>query len=328
MKNAGILRVASLGSAMAGLFLLSGVVFAQDPGTVSIGDFDVGSLKSYSDDDLGRFVKLLDETPTIPAESVPRYAAGFFSLQRPEFPPFPANIYNVPCWNIGNGKYLLSDLDVSYDTPTQNRMQMLGLGPPGPGDDWTNGVGDGGGAITSGIVSWGTNDLYLEIKGLSPNQTNSYLVIHPPWNETNGVWDVFGTTNLAFAVGGLNLTNWAWVLRSGLWQTNVSVINFSISGQSYFRLGTMLDSDGDGLTDAYERLVSHTSPTNTDTDGDGISDYLEVLLGLNPTVSDIAQPSSRLNYNYDAGGRLHQITGVKVGTIDLDNEGNVLSVSQ
>ena len=49
-------------------------------------------------------------------------------------------------------------------------------------------------------------------------------------------------------------------------------------------LGTPLDSDGDGLTDAFERLVSKTDPHNADTDGDGISDSDEWLNDTNPLI--------------------------------------------
>src|SRR6185503_16096125 len=42
--------------------------------------------------------------------------------------------------------------------------------------------------------------------------------------------------------------------------------------QSYYVLGTRDDSDFDGLPDAYEGLVSHSSPLLADTDGDGIPD--------------------------------------------------------
>jgi len=167
------------------------------------------------------------------------------------------------------------------DLPTTGGFSMDGSSPPFPGDG-TNGSGGGVGFSGLGGPIFGTNDLNLNIVGLSSAHDLSYLVIYPPWNETNGVWDMFGTTNLAFSVGGLNLTNWVWVLRTGIWQTNVTATNFSITDQSYFRLGTMLDSDGDGLTDAYERLVSHTDPNNSDSDGDGISDGYEYLYGSPP----------------------------------------------
>lgn len=42
----------------------------------------------------------------------------------------------------------------------------------------------------------------------------------------------------------------------------------------FFRLGTHHDTDGDGLPDAYERLVAGTDPASPDTDGDGIPDGL------------------------------------------------------
>jgi hypothetical protein len=53
-------------------------------------------------------------------------------------------------------------------------------------------------------------------------------------------------------------------------------------------LGTPLDSDGDGLTDAYELLVSKTDPHNYSTDGTGMSDGWEILyfghIGVDPNA--------------------------------------------
>ena len=40
----------------------------------------------------------------------------------------------------------------------------------------------------------------------------------------------------------------------------------------FLRLGTRLDTDGDGLSDAYETLAFGTDPDNPDTDGDGVPD--------------------------------------------------------
>ena len=44
----------------------------------------------------------------------------------------------------------------------------------------------------------------------------------------------------------------------------------------------LADSDGDGLSDAYELNTSHTNPLVTDTDGDGVNDGDEVAAGTNP----------------------------------------------
>ena len=92
------------------------------------------------------------------------------------------------------------------------------------------------------------------------------LIIHPPWNETIGVWDLFATTNLNAYASGLNGTNWVWELRTDAWQTNLTIANFSITDQCYFRLGTMLDSDGDGLprpTNNWPTTPTRTIPIRT-----------------------------------------------------------------
>ena len=54
----------------------------------------------------------------------------------------------------------------------------------------------------------------------------------------------------------------------------------SFSRMAFFRFGLDFDSDGDGLTDAYESFVSFTDPSNPDTDGDGLSDSEELSAGV------------------------------------------------
>jgi hypothetical protein len=136
--------------------------------------------------------------------------------------------------------------------------------------------------------------------------------------ETGFNYDVFATGALAYPI-----TNavWAWMGQG----TNCGIYSLSISNpNACLILGTPRDSDGDGLTDAYELLVSHTNPTNAYSNLDG----WEILLGLNPQTSNLTQPSTRANYGYTPADWLNGVSGSKSGTINPDNEGNVLSVSQ
>jgi hypothetical protein len=136
-------------------------------------------------------------------------------------------------------------------------------------------------------------------------------------------YDVFANSALG---SGTNSTAWAW-MGQGYHCSTYMLTNFP-NGGAFIVLGTPQDSDADGLTDAYELLASHTNPTDPDTDGDGLSDAAEVLWGLNPLFNEGAQPSFRSNYNYDLADWLEGISGVRTGVVNLDNEGNVLSVSQ
>jgi hypothetical protein len=134
-----------------------------------------------------------------------------------------------------------------------------------------------------------------------------------------------------FATGALDspITNavWYWMGQGNSGNTYTLPIS---STDAFIILGTPLDSDGDGVTDAYEKLVSHTDPNNAYSNLDGIPDGWEVLLGLNAQTSNLTQPSQRANYSYTSADWLQQITGVqgKTGAVGMDAEGNVQSVSQ
>lgn len=132
-----------------------------------------------------------------------------------------------------------------------------------------------------------------------------------------------------FATGALQspITNaiWFWMGQGNSGNTYTLPIT---STNAFIILGTPFDSDGDGLTDAYELLVSHTDPHNAYSNLDGILDGWEILLGLNPQTSNLTTPSERSNYGYTLADWLNGVSGIKSGTTGLDNEGNVLSVSQ
>ena len=119
---------------------------------------------------------------------------------------------------------------------------------------------------------------------------------------------------------------WAWEGQG--YHCNIYTITNLPNTDCFLILGTPQDSDGDGLTDAYENLVSKSNPYIYNTSGDGLSDGWDVLLGLSPLVNQVAQPSTRSNYSYDSADWLEGISGIRTGSVSLDNEGNVLSVSQ
>jgi hypothetical protein len=141
--------------------------------------------------------------------------------------------------------------------------------------------------------------------------------------SNNVPYDVFANSMLSFGTNGVP---WSWMGQGYQWNTYTLT---NIPGPTCFLiLGTPQDSDGNGLTDAYELLVSKTNPYVDDQDGAGISDAWQVLLGLNPLTNQVAQASTRSNYSYTKADWLSGVSGIRTGSITNDPEGNVTSVSQ
>lgn len=93
---------------------------------------------------------------------------------------------------------------------------------------------------------------------------------------TNGaLYDVFRTTTLE----GGSITNMPWVwLTNGFACDTVTVTNEPDS--AFYILGTPLDSDGDGIPDAYSALVH--DGLGPDSNGNGVPDWLEAAMGFDP----------------------------------------------
>jgi hypothetical protein len=217
-------------------------------------------------------------------------------------PPYPFDPYQgtLPIYQIAGfgGAYLVGDSAEDYALYQAvmrgqrlslyeaawgdgGMMQMSGDGPPElPGD------GEGGGGEWEPPAysppEYGSNDLWLEITNYLDGTAG--FIIHTP---EEAAYDLFATTNLTLTVPGLNATNWVWLWRTEVGETNFAVVNLWPE-LGFFRLGTLLDTDADGLTDAYELLCSHTDINDADTDADGMSDYDEVLLGRNPLAAGTA----------------------------------------
>jgi hypothetical protein len=73
-----------------------------------------------------------------------------------------------------------------------------------------------------------------------------------------------------------------------LFYTNVilSVTTNWPARSGFFTAADLRDGDADGLTDAFERLVTKSDPDAADSDSDGCDDYDEWASGLNPLLPD------------------------------------------
>jgi hypothetical protein len=133
--------------------------------------------------------------------------------------------------------------------------------------------------ITSTNV-WITN-MVATIVGTGTNQTMNYTFTIAGGID-GAAYDVFaiGALGLGAPIGSTNGPTWSWMGQG--YHCNVYMLTNLPSSTGFLILGTPQDTDLDGLTDAFERLVSHTDPNKADTDGDGVSDAIEWLEGRNP----------------------------------------------
>ena len=121
--------------------------------------------------------------------------------------------------------------------------------------------------------------------GIMQAETSVFLRAHWPWNlypAPTGI-EVYAAPQLS--------TN-AWVgvgTAAVIGNDNCAVIELPYSvlpdgwtSSMFFMLGLNIDTDQDGLSDSFERIISKTDPNLADTDGDGMPDGWEYNNGLNP----------------------------------------------
>ena len=154
----------------------------------------------------------------------------------------------------------------------------------------------------------------------------------------------FNGFKIPAALGGtaetINIDN--LTANEGTW--SVTVTNETGSTESSFEYRLYADSDSDGLSDAYEELISETdinkpdtdddglsdgdevntystNPTLADTDSDGFDDLFEISTGFDP-VSDISSPQAYSQILLAAEFRFNAATGVSYrieSSSDLEN---------
>lgn len=241
------------------------------------------------------------------AEPAPSSPPGTYWLLQSETPPLPwcpfTGLEVIP---LGGDHYLVDDRAVDWagwqERAAEERLraavsewaassQWAAISqsqPPGGLMTLDNGVpsppgaGEGGGTNEPPAWSppvWPSSTQLCLIPPLFLSAGNVVLLF------TNGVagtpYDLYCTTNLGPTVAGLNLTNWLWLARSGPGQTNFIIVDPPWP-EAYYVLGTTNDSDGGGFPDAYERLVTHGSVTNT---GDDLLPVVRMVVRLTGLAS-------------------------------------------
>ena len=194
--------------------------------------------------------------------------------------------YNYPL-NANDIQTIFDWNDTFYEINPLNIAMWIISAPSTPSTTFSNydvitGVGNlqqvGTVTAISSTNVWITN-MVASVFGAGTNNMRLTFTIQggfdgvPYDTFVNSILDVSSDTN----------KSWAWQGQG--YHGNTYVITNLPNTTCFLILGTPQDSDFDGLTDAYERLVSKTDPHNADTDGDGISDGDEILNGSNPFVA-------------------------------------------
>jgi len=143
---------------------IAGLMLAHAQQTVTSGTATTNLIHTPTiDPTLAAQLEAVEKLPTTAADTLPRYGT-FYSAQFPYWPPLPADIIGVPVWNLGDGWFLLDDLQINYSqmetaTNTTATKMSMSFKPMGGGfspDDLTQ-----------------TNMPYLTI---APTGTNQLLI--------------------------------------------------------------------------------------------------------------------------------------------------------
>jgi hypothetical protein len=173
---------------------LISILHAQEAAMPVQGGAVSQDVNSMSDTEV--LLQTIESVPPAPAASASRVGT-FYSAQhapgtRLAWPPLPGND-GLPVWNLGDGVYLLDDLQVDYSLPVSSRMaggmrmEADGMAPPGGSGGTNDFYSD---SFNFNPTNYGTN-LWLELSGITNRQV--YLTAH---NVVTGFFQLLFKTNL------------------------------------------------------------------------------------------------------------------------------------
>src|SRR5208283_526323 len=93
---------------------IAGLMLAHAQETVTSGTVTNRPIRTPAiSPELAAQLEAVEQLPTVEADTLPR-CGTFYSAQCPWWPPLPGNFYRVPVWNLGDGFYLIDDLQINY----------------------------------------------------------------------------------------------------------------------------------------------------------------------------------------------------------------------
>lgn len=217
----------------------------------------------------------------------------FYMLGRIPSPPYPFDPYRgaLPIYAY-DGVFFVDDTavsflaeDFSFSALSQNgeagggMMMMSMLGPCDPCP--TNGIN--GLNENAYLGGWTTNAglKFAPMPMVQGGVFNTWL----QEADTNSAYEIYEKFQLG--------TNFPWlrIAAGEVGQTNFSWSLFS-TNMAFYLAADAEDSDFDGLSDAFEELITHTLPLDEDTDNDGLPDGAEDFNGNGiPDHADYARLS-------------------------------------
>ena len=158
--------------------------------------------------DLEVMLLAVESVTPAPASSATRFGT-FYSAQhapgtRSEWPPLPSNVRQLPVWNLGDGVYLLDDLQVNYAALDAATTMSANAKPMGQGLSPAFSTQNGPWPYLT-IAPAGTNQLLITVINTNPAATY-YLQMTPVLANSNYPWTIItngvaGQTNFTVNIG-------------------------------------------------------------------------------------------------------------------------------